>query len=176
MPILVCPLSQVPHVVKARAPGRLVSLLDPGSAFPPQTLVARSLRIETHDIAFESVEGWTSPGAHHVRDVLGFVEDWDRADPILVHCYAGISRSTATAYTIACALNPQTDEGEIAQALRTASPSASPNLRLIDLADAELGRGGRMRRAIDAIGRGWTWEMHGEADPFELASRYGEGA
>jgi predicted protein tyrosine phosphatase len=172
MPILVSPLSQVAAVTAARKPARLVSLLDPGSAFPRDGLAAHHLKIGVHDVTFDEQDPWVVPRADHVRAVLDFVADWDRSAPVLVHCYAGISRSTATAYTIACALNAHADEDAIARALRAASPTASPNTRLIALADAALGRQGRMVRAIEAIGRGAVWEIHGEAEPFELPSRF----
>jgi predicted protein tyrosine phosphatase len=77
----------------------------------------------------------------------------------------GISRSTASAYASVCALNPQRDETDIAQALRRASPTATPNIRIVALADRLLGRGGRMVAAIEAIGRGSLAE---EAAPFRL--------
>lgn len=177
MPIIVCPLSRVPHVIETRRPNRVVSLLDPSSMFPDAARhgVARHLKVGVNDIN-EIVAGQTHPIEQHVRDVLMFIEDWDRADPILVHCYAGISRSTATAFTIACALNPGTDEEEIAWALREASPSAWPNRRIVALADAELGRSGRMSDAIQAIGEGHSWDSIGDAQPFEIPSRYGETA
>ncbi|MGE0045226.1 MAG: tyrosine phosphatase family protein [Hyphomonadaceae bacterium] len=167
----------MPHVIETRRPNRVVSLLDPSSLFPDAVRhgVTRHLKVGVNDIS-EIIAGQTHPIEQHVRDVLTFVEDWDRADPILVHCYAGISRSTATAYTIACALNPSTDEEEIAWTLREASPSAWPNRRIIALADAELGRGGRMTNAIEGIGAGLSWEMHGDAQPFEIPSRYGNPA
>ena len=60
---------------------------------------------------------------------------------------------------------PQRDEGEIARALRAASPTATPNARLVALADAKLGRAGRMIGAIEAIGRG---EECFEGAPFAL--------
>jgi predicted protein tyrosine phosphatase len=82
-----------------------------------------------------------------------------------VHCYAGISRSTAGAYVAACALNPQRDERAIAHELRRASPTATPNARIVSLADGLLGRAGRMMAAINAIGRG---EMAYEGIPFRL--------
>src|SRR5262249_18031480 len=71
----------------------------------------------------------------------------------------------AGAYVAACALNPRRDEWAIAQALRRASATATPNGRLVALADRVLGRDGRMVAAIDAIGRG---EIAYEADPFRL--------
>ncbi len=173
MAILVCPLARVPHMIETRRPSRVVSLLDPASAFPDAARhgVTRHLKVGVNDIN-EERHGHVHPMDHHVRDVLAFIEDWDRADPVLVHCYAGISRSTATAFTIACAFNPNTDEEEIAWALRTASPSAWPNRRIVALADAELGRNGRMSAAAAAIGDGHSWEDIGAAAPFELPSRF----
>jgi predicted protein tyrosine phosphatase len=101
-----------------------------------------------------------------VRALLDFVGAWDRTEPLLIHCYAGVSRSTAAAFIAACALAPARDEGEIARALRAASPTATPNARLIALADAALGRGGRMTDAVAAIGRGVECF---EGKPFALA-------
>ena len=44
---------------------------------------------------------------------------------MLIHCFAGVSRSTASAYIAVCQLSPHRDEREIALALRAASPTAS---------------------------------------------------
>jgi predicted protein tyrosine phosphatase len=79
---------------------------------------------------------------------------WDRRAPVVVHCFAGISRSTAAAFSGLCAVRPDLDEAEIAWRLRSRSPQATPNLRIVTLADLILGRGGRMVRAVEAIGRG----------------------
>ncbi|HYD87297.1 MAG TPA: hypothetical protein VEA80_07470 [Vitreimonas sp.] len=173
MTIIVCPLSRVPDVAREQKPSHIVSLLDPGTAFPAlagfdQT---RHLRLSVHDIEAET-EGLDACCDERIRAILDFVGGWDRSDPILVHCYAGISRSTATAFITACVQNPGADEEAIALALRAASPTASPNRRFVALADAELGRSGRMSRAIEAIGRGATWLEIGEAQPFALASLY----
>lgn len=96
----------------------------------------------------------TPPGEVHVAALLDFARGWDRAKPMVINCYAGISRSTASAYIIAAALAPQRDEMELALTLRALSPSATPNPRLIALADRVLGRGNRMVDAIASIGRG----------------------
>jgi predicted protein tyrosine phosphatase len=60
---------------------------------------------------------------------------------------------------------PERDEYGIARRLRDASPYATPNPRLIALADDILGRRGRMVDAIASIGRG---EMAIEGNPFAL--------
>lgn len=106
-----------------------------------------------------------APCEEHVTQVLDFVRGWDRAAPLVIHCYAGISRSTASAFAAACALNPHRDELQIAQAIRAASPIASPNRLIVSLADKALGRDGRMVRALDAIGPG---AMMVDSVPFRI--------
>jgi predicted protein tyrosine phosphatase len=94
------------------------------------------------------------PSDAHVTQVLDFIHRWDRQAPIVVHCYAGVSRSTAAAYTAYCAVRPDADEAVVAERLRSRSPEATPNARLVAMADELLGRNGRMVRAVQAIGRG----------------------
>jgi predicted protein tyrosine phosphatase len=65
-----------------------------------------------------------------------------------------------------CALNPASEERAIATALRRASPTATPNVRIVALADHLLGRRGRMVAAVEAIGQG---ALASEAEPFRLA-------
>lgn len=86
-----------------------------------------------------------------------------------MHCWAGISRSTATAFLLACERNPDTPEIEVARALRLASVHAHPNRRIVALADDILGRRGRMVDAVEAIGPG---HVVLESHPFDLPTRY----
>ena len=54
-----------------------------------------------------------APAAGHVQEVLRFAGEWRQEKaPLLIHCWAGISRSTAAAYATVCALNPERDEEE----------------------------------------------------------------
>lgn len=172
MTIYVCPLSLAPRMAKLNKVSHVVSLLDPETPFPIIKHVGqRHLCIEVHDIE-DDEEGMDPLCNVRTKRILDFVGGWDRAQPILIHCYAGISRSTATAFITACAQNPGADEEEIALALRQASGAASPNRRFVAMADAELGRGGRMSRAIERIGRGASWYDIGENTPFSIPSRY----
>jgi len=84
---------------------------------------------------------------------------------MVIHCFAGISRSTAGAYVAACALNPKRDEMQIAWDIRRASRTAQPNSRIVSIADRLLNRDGRMIQAIDAIGLG---DAATEGHPFRL--------
>jgi predicted protein tyrosine phosphatase len=84
---------------------------------------------------------------------------------MVIHCWAGISRSTAAAFIALCALNPAAPEELIARLLREASPTAYPNRLMIRLGDAALGRADRMVRAVETMGRG---VVASEALPFSL--------
>ncbi len=101
-------------------------------------------------------EGLKLPQKSHITKLLQFIDKWDQTTPMLIHCFAGVSRSTAAAYITACYLNPNQNEYEIALRLRTASPSATPNSRMIELADKILNRQDRMVKAVSKIGRGMT--------------------
>ena len=161
MPTLhVCPLSRLPETVDATGARHVVTLINVGTPVvrPPAIAEADHLFVGVSDIT-DALDGHVLPDEAHVRRLLDFVRAWDRARPLVIQCYAGISRSTAAAFIATCALRPDRDEAEIARELRLASPSATPNRRLVAVADAMLGRDGRMVAAIAAIGRG--------ADAFE---------
>lgn len=153
--IHVCPLSRIEETVRRTGARRLLSLLGADAALtrPAAIRPQDHLHLVMNDIQ-QVQDGMTLPGESHVAQLLAFARDWDRAQPLVVHCYAGISRSTAAAYIVAAALAPGRDEEELALTLRALSPSATPNPRLIAVADTILGRNGRMVAAIRGIGRG----------------------
>jgi predicted protein tyrosine phosphatase len=122
------------------------------------------LHIGVDDIA-EPIDGHIHPAEEHVVRLIDFVHKWERSAPLVVHCYAGISRSTAAAFIALCTLNPGVPERTIARLLREASPTAYPNRLLVTLADAALERTGRMIEAVESIGRGL---VANEAHPFSL--------
>jgi predicted protein tyrosine phosphatase len=164
--IHVCPLSAVPDVIASCDASHLVTCLqDEVLVETPLAIIpGNHMRLRVHDIA-EPVEGCVAPSAEHVAQLLDFATAWDRMGPMVIHCWAGISRSTAAAFIALCALNPETPEELVARLLREASPTAYPNRLMIRLGDAALGRAGRMVEAVQAIGRG---EVASEAVPFSL--------
>lgn len=167
MPTLhVCPLSRLHDVVAETGARHVVTLINVGSAVERPAAIApdRHLFIGVSDI-LEPLDDHVVPGPEHLELLLPFVRSWDREAPLVFHCWAGISRSTAAAYITACALLPDWSEREIAWRLREASPTATPNGRLVALADQILGRGGRMVDAIARIGRG---QEAMEGTPFTL--------
>lgn len=160
--IHVCPVNLLARTVEQAGASRLVTLLTAGTQFerPAAIAEANHLALSMNDIVKER-DGLMPPARQHVEALLDFVHAWDRSAPLVISCFAGISRSTAAAYVCAAALSPGRDEAELALALRRLSPSATPNLLLVRHGDAVLGRNGRMVAAIEAIGRG--------ADAFEGA-------
>ncbi|MGB7126642.1 MAG: protein tyrosine phosphatase [Methylovirgula sp.] len=164
--IHVCSMFRVADVAKATGARTLVTLINREIevARPATIPPTRHLLVGISDITAE-MEGQVLAGEEHVASLLDFVRLWDREAPLLIHCFAGISRSTAAAYVSACALSPQLCEDELAQRLRHASPTATPNARLVALGDKMLGRTGRMIEAIERIGRG---EDCVEGEPFAL--------
>ncbi|MGA7384087.1 MAG: tyrosine phosphatase family protein [Methylocella sp.] len=153
--IHVCPLSKLTETVRVSGAQSLVTLIDKGTPVGrPSGIAAEAhLVVVLSDIVAE-LEGHTLPAKSHVEKLLAFVRRWDQTGPLLIHCWAGVSRSPAAAFIAACALRPHRDEAEIAQAVRANSPTATPNARLVVIADAMLGRNGRMIAAVEKIGRG----------------------
>ncbi|HUI20226.1 MAG TPA: protein tyrosine phosphatase [Methylocella sp.] len=167
--IHVSPLSKVVETVRATGARSLVTLVNEGTSVkrPAEIAAEQHLIVFLSDIVTD-LDGHTLPSESHVEKLLGFVRRWDQAAPLLIHCWAGVSRSTAAAFVAACALRPNRDEAEIAQAVRANSPTATPNARLVAIGDTMLGRNGRMVAAIEKIGQGRSCL---EGEPFALELR-----
>ena len=97
-----------------------------------------------------------------------FLEGCSPTDRLLIHCRAGIGRSTAAAFIVACHQYPAVSELEIAKTLRQVAPLARPNETLVKVADDVMVRGGRMSDAIAETGRELPWIDVAEGDVFEL--------
>jgi predicted protein tyrosine phosphatase len=164
--IHVCSLAALPDTVKATGASHVLTVMANVNQVqrPVSVLPANHLKVQMDDIT-EHMDGFVAPSDSHIEQVLNFVRGWDRSAPLVVHCYAGISRSTASAFAAVCMLNPHRDEISIARQIRAASPIASPNRLIVSLADRALGREGRMLRALDEMGPG---NLMIEGQPFRL--------
>ena len=162
----VCSLAALPDTVKATGASHILTVMANVDQVqrPASILAANHLKVQVDDIT-EQMDGFLAPSEAHIEKVLNFVRSWDRSAPMVVHCYAGISRSTASAFAAVCALNPDRDEIAIARLIRAASPIAQPNRLIVSLADKALGREGRMLRALDEMGPG---SMIVEGRPFQV--------
>jgi predicted protein tyrosine phosphatase len=164
--IHVCSLAALPEIVRMTGASHVLTVMGKVDQVqrPASVLAANHLKVSVDDI-IEPMEGYITPCEAHVEEVLTFVRGWDRKAPLVIHCYAGVSRSTASAFAAACMLNPHRDEMEIAKKIRAASPIASPNRLIVSLADKALGREGRMVRALEQMSPA---TMMVEGVPFRL--------
>lgn len=149
------PLSMVDRAIETHSIGSLVSIINQDTMLETPSALAENqhLKLAMNDIS-RPTSGLVLPAEAHVNQLIDFVTSWDQYRPLLIHCWAGVSRSTAGVFIALCELNPQLAEDEVAKLLREASPTATPNGRLVALADRLMGRGGRMIEAVNEIGQG----------------------
>ncbi len=137
---------------------------------PLGVAAANHLNLEIDDIV-EELGDFIPPNAEHVERVLAFAANWDRARPMVVHCFAGISRSSAAALMILSLFNPGREEA-VARRLRQLGPHLHPNRRLVALADQALDRDGRLLAALEVMGPS---DIQMFAPPVDIAVDQGGG-
>jgi predicted protein tyrosine phosphatase len=132
----------------------VLSILDPG--WPePEALGAfdahRRLELRFHDV-IEAGPDCVAPERLDVEQLLSFGRDLTeaRGKHLLVHCHAGVSRSTAAATLILAQARPDRPAEEVLQAVVRQRAHAWPNLRILELGDALLGRRGEIVDAARA--------------------------
>ena len=104
-----------------------------------------------HD-AIEPGPNIVLPEKADVEAILAFGRDVGQdLRHLLIHCHAGISRSTAAMAMILAQAFPQESEGAIVERLFAIRPQAWPNSRMIGFADDLLGRDGRFMAAVAGI-------------------------
>lgn len=138
--------SEVSHIVSIRDPGEELMI------FP--------LSINVLHLAFFDVTSATGmvgrlidpddiPGPRHVAAILEFGRRLPKGARILVHCGAGISRSTAAALLLLVAQARLGDERWAFGIVKKLRPQAWPNRRIVQIGDRLLGCGGRLVKALD---------------------------
>jgi len=132
----------------------VLSILDPGwpepeafGAFDPH----RRLELRFHDV-IETEPGCVAPESLDVEQLLSFGRDLTegKGTHLLVHCHAGVSRSTAAATLIVAQARPDRPAEEALQTVLSRRPRAWPNLRILELGDALLERRGEIVGAARA--------------------------
>ena len=132
----------------------VLSILDPGwpepeafGAFDPH----RRLELRFHDV-IETEPGCVAPESLDVEQLLSFGHDLTegKGTHLLVHCHAGVSRSTAAATLIVAQARPDRPAEEALQTVLSRRPRAWPNLRILELGDALLERRGEIVGAARA--------------------------
>ncbi len=154
--IIVCPLASIAGLAVTHRVREMVSLIAERQDFHRPGVISadRHLKLVMNDIGFAGTGDLIAPSEAHVESLIAFVREWDRSAPIIIHCWMGVSRSPAAAVIASLSIDPEQDDFELAARLRQVAPHATPNVRLIEIGDRALGRGGRLVAAIKGIGRG----------------------
>jgi predicted protein tyrosine phosphatase len=135
----------------------VLSILDPDfddppafAAFPPHRRVA----LRFHDI-IEPTPGRVAPELADVERLLAFGRELIEAPEshLLIHCHAGVSRSTAAATLILVQAGPDRPASAALDAVAKIRPRAWPNLRILEFGDRLLGRDGEIVAAVGAVYR-----------------------
>jgi predicted protein tyrosine phosphatase len=135
----------------------VLSILDPEWPDPPafaEFAPHRRLSLRFHDI-IEPQPGRLAPTREDVARLLAYGRELQvpPGSHLLVHCHAGVSRSTASAALILAQADPDRPAAEVLEAVSRIRPRAWPNLRILEFGDALLGRNGEIVAAAPAIYR-----------------------
>lgn len=144
--ITVCGIDELPLHHERRVT-HVLTLLDPD--WPtPETLAGlgavQRLDMRFHDMIDPGAD-WSVPEREHVERLLAFGRTLPPRDGhLLVHCQMGISRSSAAMLLILAQARPDRPAAEAMAELASIRALAWPNLRMVELGDAMLGRGGTL--------------------------------
>ena len=154
--ITICGIAELP-IYRDAGVSDVLSIVDPATpeleaflAFGPH----RRLKLEFDDLLFE-MQGMLAPGDEHVREILEFGRELERGGDtahLLVHCHAGVSRSSAAAALLMAQHNPGREEDAFL-ALLDLRPQAWPNTRMVEIADRLLERRGALKAGLEAYRR-----------------------
>jgi predicted protein tyrosine phosphatase len=144
----ICSISGLVRAPLAQA-ARIVSILDPGTRAPVELreFEEKTLHLEFDDVIAPMMSTDVLPDALHVEAILDFDRGARPDDRLVVHCHAGISRSTASFVIMLAQRRPNTEASIFAE-LRSIRARSWRNARIIMLADDVLGTGGSLTREL----------------------------
>ena len=149
----------IPELAEYSSAGvtHILSFLGPNSPDPPAFATFaphRRLILRFHDV-IEPQPDQIAPTREDVEHLLVFGREASETPEahLLVHCRAGVSRSTAAAALILMQANPEWPASAALDAVAAIRPRAWPNLLILEFGDALLGRNGEIVAAAGAIYR-----------------------
>ena len=154
--ITVCGIEELEGHCETGA-SHVLSILDPATPVPEAFGAYGEhdrLELRFDDIIAET-PGLIAPNHSHVDQILAFGRSLSMEPPgsahLLVHCHAGISRSTASMALILAQAMPSQSAEAIIERVHAIREKAWPNLRLIEIGDAMLGRNGSLIEAVHSL-------------------------
>ncbi|HKS88042.1 MAG TPA: protein-tyrosine-phosphatase [Stellaceae bacterium] len=135
----------------------VLSILDPAWPDPPafaEFAPHRRLSLRFHDV-IEPTPDRLAPSRGDVERLLAFGSELATADAghLLVHCHAGVSRSTAAAALVLAQALPDRPASAVFDAVARLRARVWPNLRMLEFGDDLLGRDGEIVAAVGAVYR-----------------------
>src|ERR1700693_6083017 len=92
--IHVCSLARLHPTVESTGGRHVVTLLrDVHLVSRPSTIALDHHLVLAMDDISIPLEGYSAPAHEHVSELVKFLRGWDRRAPLVMHCYAGISRA-----------------------------------------------------------------------------------
>ena len=162
--IIVCSLKDVSSVCESIKPNYLISVIDPG--FIPKTPKGINYHLK---LGFDDIEMISKknsiyrkideeskidyepkqilPNNDHINKIIEFLSLWNKSDPIVIHCWCGVSRSMAVATYILCKLNIKKTESTI-KYIRNIAAHANPNKLMLKMFEEQLNIKGQMINAF----------------------------
>jgi predicted protein tyrosine phosphatase len=154
MRITICGIAELGEHCEAGV-SHVLSILDPGcpdpeafNDFGPHHRVA----LRFNDI-IAPVSGEILPTADDVAALLEYGLEVTAAGPqahLLIHCHAGVSRSTASAALLLAQADPARPPADIFATIGRLRPRAWPNLLILEHGEKVLGRPGEIVPAVAA--------------------------
>lgn len=148
--LTICGLGELAGFADAGV-SHVLSILDPDwpdpqafRLYPPHRRV-----VHRFDDVLGAVGDAAPPEVGHVDAILGWgdVLAADTADHVLVHCHAGVSRSTAAAVMLMARDQPGREAAAF-DVVRRIRPRSWPNSRMLAIADRLLRRDGALVAAL----------------------------
>ena len=184
--IVVTSLKDHANVCENINPSHLISVIDPG--FEPKTPInlRNHLKLGFDDIIeikknnpiyrdnknlikSEIFNKQILPNYDHINQIIKFVSSWDRTNPIVIHCWCGVSRSMATAIFILCKINPINIDLNI-KYLRSIAPHANPNMLMISMFENYLGITGKITDSLKKYPHTVTYDCETNFAPVTVLS------
>jgi predicted protein tyrosine phosphatase len=153
--VIICGIPELPQHC-AVGVSHVLSIIDTHE--PRPVALDDYLDIDHELVRFDDVvaeyPGFEACTPAHIAKVLAFGERVHAvADShVLVHCHAGVSRSTAAAGILLCQHAPGEEEAAFLRLLRLRK-HGWPNTRMVEFADRLLGRNGAMMQGLVAYRR-----------------------
>jgi predicted protein tyrosine phosphatase len=156
--LTICGLDEL-HDHSAAPVTHVLSILDPEAPVPPAferyASVRRHWVLRFHDVS-GPIGDARVPEEADVEQILAFAAELQEGTPnahLLVHCHAGVSRSTAAAAILLAQRNPGREDEAFRYVARV-RPCAWPNRRMVEIADRLLRCEGRLIEGLQAMRAG----------------------